>query len=552
MVTNLISKMKGKGILSFAFVLAAIVVSLLLIGNVGATVTSISIVSPENSYKTTDSTPTFEFKPYNNITGYTINCSLIIDSINYGNSNNIKSGYAKKITASPSLDIGTHTWYISCIDAESQRNSTSRTIEIVDTPGFCDDTTSGDFSITIDDLDSGDEFTIGENISFTVNVENDGDDDMSVYVEARLYDLTDEDEVSIVKVKKTIDEGDDMDYSMKLTVPYDVDEDHDFIIQIKAYESGNEDDNCNEESISVSLEREPNMVVLDRAYSSSEQVDCNMYFDFTARVANAGSQDEEDVKFRIYNTELGIDASKVFDLDSGDKETMYFNFLIPANAVPKNYTLNMIVYYDDLDQSNSYTYKIEVLPTKCITQTQTPYVNYTNATKEIFFIVNQVSSAFVGSQFLTKIDITNMNNVTTEYIVLAKDYSNWAVLNSITPTMLILAPGQTSSIYVALTPLNEANAINTFKISVASGTSSKEQTITVNLQGTSQPASIIDQLIFEFNRQWWLFAINIFLLIGIIILLIAVFRPRKKTFPAAEIRLRQAKNGNGDGNSKKK
>ena len=116
--------------------------------------------------------------------------------------------------------------------------------------------------------------------------------------------------------------------------------------------------------------------------------------------------------------------------------------------------------------------------------------------------------------------------------------------------MLILAPGQPSSVYIALTPLNEANAVNTFKVSVASGTSAKEQIITVNLQGTSQPASILDQLIFEFNRQWWLFGINLILLIGIIILLIAVFRPRKKTFPAAEIRLRQAKNGNG--NVKKK
>ncbi len=550
MVTNLISKMKGKGILNFVFILATVLVSILLINNVSATVTSISLVSPNSGYKTTDSTPIFEFKPYNNISGYNINCTLIIDSNNYGTSNNIKSGYAKKITASPSLNIGTHTWYISCRDSESERNSTSRTIEIIDTPGFCDDTTSGDFSITIDDLDSGDEFTIGENISFTVNVENEGDDDMSVYVEARLYDLTDEDEISIVKIKKTIDENDDVDYSIKLIVPYDVDEDHDFIIQIKAYQSGNEDDNCNEKSISISLERESNLVVLDRAYSSSDQVDCNMYFDFTARVANAGSQDEEDVKFRIYNTELGIDASKIFDLDSGDKETMYFNFLISENATPKNYTLNMIVYYDDMDSSNSYSYKIEVLPTRCKIQTPTPYTNYTNVTKEILFTTNQLSSAFTGSQFLIKVDVTNMNNVTSEYLVLAKDYSEWAVLNSITPTMLILAPGQTSSVYIALTPLNEANAVNTFKVSVASGTSAKEQIITVNLQGTSKPASILDQLIFEFNRQWWLFGINLILLIGIIILLIAVFRPRKKTFPAAEIRLKQAKNGNGNGKKK--
>jgi len=541
MVTKL-SKMKftGKGILNLAFVFG---IFFLLIASVSATVTSVSLSSPANDYRTTDSTPTFTFTPKGNITSNSINCTLYIDNMGFGYENALDNSQTTSITASPSLGIGSHTWFIGCVDPENSSNSSSRDFEIIETPDFCDDTNDGDFDITIDDIDSGDEFIVGENISFTVNVENNGDDDFSVYVEVRLYDLTDEDEVSVVKIKKSIDEGDDVDYSFKLPVPYNVDISNDFVIQVKAYKSGDEDDNCNEDSIAIDLERESNMVILDRAYTSSDEVTCGSYLDLTARIANAGDNDEEDVRFKVYNSELKIDASKTFDLDSTDRETLLFNFLIPENVTAKNYTLNMIIYYDDGDESNSYTHQINVVGTNCKV---TPVTTVANQTKEIIFSSLQMSSAFSGSAFMTKVDITNTNNEETTYMIMAKDYSTWATLSGISPSIVTIAPGQVATVYITLVPTADASGTNSFKVSVTSGSITKEQLVTTNIQTSTQSSSLWDQIVFEFNRQWWLFAINFVLLIGIIVLLVVLFKPRKR-FPSTEIRLRTAKNGNGNG-----
>jgi hypothetical protein len=541
MVTNL-RKMKAKGnTQKFIFGILLLLVGLtFLIANASATVDNVNLISPNNGDSTTKQTLDFEFENEGTLDG--VNCTLYIDNINIAVINDLDDD-DNEIFEDIDLGLGDYNWNVSCTDNESTKWSNTYNIEIIDAPEYCEDGDNGDFNLEIDDIDSGDEFIVGENIEFTVNVENNGDDDYSVYVEAVLYDLTNDEEISSFKLKKSIDEDDDVDYDVSLEVPYDIDEGNEFIIQVKAYKSGDEDENCNEEAIEVEFDRESNLLVFDKLYLSSSEASCSSYFDVTAKIANAGDDDEEDAKIKVYSTKLGISGEKTFDIDSGDRETYYFTFLVPETAEEGNYTIYATVYYNDLDES-----KTELL-TLTVAGNCKEIDNRTNTTQDIIFNSAQLTSAFTGSSFMIKVDISNPTNTQMEYLVMAKDYSTWASLSGITPSVIVLDAGESSSVYITLVPLTNASESNILDISVSSNGITKEQTLTIPIQKSTQQASIWDQLIFEFKRQWWLVTLNVLLFIGIILLLIALLKPRKR-FPNTEIRLRSARNGNG--NSKKR
>ena len=119
-------------------------------------------------------------------------------------------------------------------------------------------TDSVSISIEIESPEDDDEIEAGDVMDIEVTVTNERGDDTDVVVEAILYDMENGDElVSVESDSISLDTDDDEEEAvdLTLTVPMDVDS-NDIRLFVKAYEDGNEDENCNYESVELDFNRE--------------------------------------------------------------------------------------------------------------------------------------------------------------------------------------------------------------------------------------------------------------------------------------------------------
>ncbi len=97
-----------------------------------ATITSITLTSPENNSWTNDSTPDFTFTAISDIDD-NFTCELFIDGSGYG-VENVTNGTATTITANNSLSDGSHNWFINCTDVNGTTKSETRIINVDTVP----------------------------------------------------------------------------------------------------------------------------------------------------------------------------------------------------------------------------------------------------------------------------------------------------------------------------------------------------------------------------------------------------------------------------------
>ena len=107
-------------------------VFLFLIFLVGATISSVTLVSPDNNFWTSDTTPDFTFNAVSD-NNNSFFCELFIDDTGYGSNSSTENSTNTIITASPALSDGSYSWYVNCTDANNTLNSSTRTINIDNT-----------------------------------------------------------------------------------------------------------------------------------------------------------------------------------------------------------------------------------------------------------------------------------------------------------------------------------------------------------------------------------------------------------------------------------
>ena len=218
----------------------------------------------------------------------------------------------------------------------------------------CVNGTKGDLDVSIEDPDSNDEFSPIDIINLKVNVENNGNDDIDdVKVEATLYDVSDDERIEKVKSDKfDLNDDDDENIELELEIPDgEIDEDNDFILFVKAFESGNEENQCGEDSIDIDIEREKDKVVFDELSISPEAIGCDRNLIIKAELNNVGKKDEEVyLQARILNTNL-LTRSEVFILDDFNEDehkiTKEININVPENIKDGKYTLEVGAFYSD-------------------------------------------------------------------------------------------------------------------------------------------------------------------------------------------------------------
>jgi hypothetical protein len=263
------------------------------------------------------------------------------------------------------MDLGIYKGSVNVTSGSAQD---SFILEIRVTPEICEEGIIGNLEISIDEPDYNDEFYPGETMDIEVTVNNNDDNELDVIVEAFLYNINEDDEIKRVKSDSIeIDNGDSEDFNLNLKIPYngDLDEDDTYLLYLKAYEEGNEDDHCMEDYVEVDIERKKHEVIVEELIFSPSTVQCGDAITAVIDIKNIGKSDEEDVRVSLKQTEIGIDkTSDFFDLEEYDDDdneiTQRFTFTIPEDAKEGDYDFETIVYFNNGGDSNSDFYKLNI------------------------------------------------------------------------------------------------------------------------------------------------------------------------------------------------
>jgi hypothetical protein len=259
------------------------------------------------------------------------------------------------VTADPdsSVSIGEYSGDMAISATGSSTVSDSIEINVNIETELCEEGVKGnDLEVRIDNPDSGDDFAPGETINVQVKVDNDGSDDLDVVVELILYNKDQSDKVEVMKEEGQVDEDDTTNFYFDLELPADLDEDDDYVIYAVAYEDGEEDRNCNYESISIDLEREDEDAILTKvSVSPAIGLTCGETYRVSMQVESAGSDEIENLYVELRDADLEVQkSSESFDLDDyeGDQNTksLNFDFEVPKGLEAGTYSIEAILYND--------------------------------------------------------------------------------------------------------------------------------------------------------------------------------------------------------------
>src|SRR5690606_35059405 len=105
-------------------------------------------------------------------------------------------------------------------------------------------------------------------------------------------------------------------------------------IYVRAYENGNEDENCdsNDGDMSktdyqiIEVKSNSNYVKISD-FEMQETAECEGIVSLSFDLYNFGLGDDEDLRINIYNGNLGLDMySEIVNIDEGDYEHFNFDF----------------------------------------------------------------------------------------------------------------------------------------------------------------------------------------------------------------------------------
>jgi uncharacterized membrane protein len=395
------------------------------------------------------------------------------------------SGSTVTLTPRDSDFIGENTVQFTASDGIASVSSGNITLRIE--PNICDSGKVGKLSLEIKNPDNGDEFKPGDTIDIEVKVDNDYSKDLDIGVTAILYDLTDGSKVDDVDSKViNIDNGDDDTFEMTLEVPSDVTDGDDYRLYIKAYEDNAEEDHCDYDYVNLDITKEKHDMIINDFTANPSTVSCGNELSFTLKTENIGRSDEEDVYYKLQNSELKLNIqTDSFDVDEGDDYVLRnVLFTIPKDAAEKTYTILAEVFYNDGSDSNSKSLQLTVSGCKVIAPGQ-----------EI--ILSALESSFdlnAGDTKQVLMQIKNNEDELASYVVslsasgFGKGSEQAVVLEAgetkvVTLTLVVNSDATTGSKSAIITVEKDGNTIKTATVNAnVKGKEVKQSTIS-NLQG---------------------------------------------------------------------
>jgi len=406
-----------------------------------------------------------------------------------------------------------------------------------------------ELDIDIDNRDGDDdEWELLDEIEIEVKVSNDGDDDMED-VEIWLgifdssgrdiaddmdYDNPDEEKLDVGDVNEDDDETD----IFKFRVPADID-DGTYKVAIKAFsdEEGEEnicidfsndlsDDFFERIKIDRVNDRDESIVVDDIFVDT--QATCGDTVSGSFTVFNIGDDKEERVLILMRNNELKLDQEFEItqDFDEGDDETFAFSFTVPQDAQNKLYAIDFDTRFDYdngfYDEQSADTYVGFVSVLGCDVGPGLP-----PTTGDILIDASLDSDARAGEELVVTSTLTNLGSEVLTVTVDARAFQSWADLDSVSPTVVSLNPGDSRTVTLTFTVDEDASGEQSFIIETNANGNIEIQEVEVNIEG-EDGAPITGFTGFNLggggNLIWIIAIINIILIILIVVVAIRLSR----------------------------
>jgi len=262
-------------------------------------------------------------------------------------------------TMGDNLDVGTYSGNVFINDTSGIGKIFSLDAKV--TPEVCEGGPIGELKVDVEEPDDNDNFDFGETINVDVSVLNKHDKDLDVIIEAFLYNIDEDEELVRVELDAgEIKDGDEEDFTLDLEIPADNDfsEDDEFVLYVKAYEDGDEDDNCDQEDVVIDLDRKSHDVIVTDVALNPSSVSCGETISIAVDVANVGTKDEDGVTVKVFHSALGLDeTSSKYDLenfdDSDNDATAKFAYTIPTTVNPGTFSIESLVTFNNGKDSNS-------------------------------------------------------------------------------------------------------------------------------------------------------------------------------------------------------
>ena len=547
---------EGGSAISASFALSVVVNSLTALNVLTYdNVISLEVVGEEGE---TGLTATFQIKN----TGNTVLSGLTFDTtaldlkdtddnsitLNFSDSGTINPGDTKTVTVTAgfgdNIDLDTYGGIVNVKSGITTLDSFKLDLRVH--PEICEDgiVKEGDKSskatahlqLNIKEPDNGDDFKPGDQIKVEVEVENKDDEDLDIATVAILYNLDEDEEiVSFESDSEEIKDGDEETIEFELDVPrdFDGDENDRYVMFIKAIEDGDEDQNCNFDSIDLDLKRDKDDVVVKKATLNPSIAKPGDIIELVVDVENVGKNDQRDSYVQVNNPELGISLrSNEFDLDkSGDSKDSInrrFSINLPVNAAEKDYLIDVAVVDDNDDNYDNG----QAFVTLTVKRETTAVGTEVGTGKTVSLNVASQTREIDASKQTANVHLLFTNNEASDLtaVVEIKTIGDWA--DPIAPQTLSLHTGD-NNLYLPLNlkELEEGTYSATVTVNPAAGSDfeSKPFTLNFDVKGKSSDLSGITGAFSGTNSStvFWIIGDVVLVLIALLIIK-AVFFGRKR------------------------
>src|SRR3989344_5703029 len=295
----------------------------------------------------------------------------------------------------------------------------------------------------------------GQELDIEVEMQNKGSTDAKgIEVVARLsgYEYSDyenlEDSTALFDVKK----GTKKSVHLHVTVPNDLENG---LNTLRVFVlDRNSDAKSMEQTFKLSVESARHSVkIADVSFSPSLTVKAGRSLLATVLVENVGENAEEDVKVTVAVPELGLTASEYVDeVEADDHQAVDEMFLqIPLDAKTGQYTVKVTAQYDDLRETVSKTYTLNVMDNDLILK-ELP----SKSSKTVLAVGPETQTVAAGKTASYAVALTNDGPASKAYTVEATS-GDWATA-SVSEKLVVLEPGQNKVVYVDLATAQDAAA----------------------------------------------------------------------------------------------
>ena len=210
--------------------------------------------------------------------------------------------------------------------------------------------------------------------------------------------------------------------------------------------------------------------ITDVVFSPEQEVVAGRALLTTVRVKNVGEKDEESIKVKVSIPALGISASDYIDVieagDSTTSEELYMR--IPEGTSEGDYVVDVTVEYDEGFESLSGKKTIHVSEPVCTEDACKPASE--KGEKTVIAISTDTQQLVKGQGgSVYPIALTNEGKSTKTYVIKVEGTEGWATSRISPSNVVVLAPGESSTVFIYLSATDAASAgEHMFSVSISS------------------------------------------------------------------------------------